>query len=233
MDRPEKEGDVCGFWRDISASINMKIPLSEPSGVLRKPKIAYSITWFAASYAIIPALNGTMFFYQTHYQKFDSSTLGISKVFGKEAMLLWSFIYDRHLKSVPPRKLISAIQVPIAMFMVSDVLFVEGVYRKMGVPDCVYIVIFSGFLDVLFFLKIPPFSVLTVQLCQLGCEGSLMAFLMSAIALAFIVNGYLGVALAKFVGVTGNDFSGLPHALIIQAPCTLVPLYWWSCIPDL
>ncbi|KAK9289953.1 hypothetical protein L1049_008115 [Liquidambar formosana] len=214
------------------SNVGIKKQLSELSGVLRKPEIAYSITWFAASYAIIPALTGTMFFYQTQYLKIDSSALGISKVFGQVAMLLWSFIYNQRLKSVPPRKLISAIQVTMAVFMVSDVLFVEGVYRKMGVPDSVYVVIFSGLLEVLFFFKILPFSVLIAQLCPAGCEGSLMAFLMSAIALALIVNGYLGVALAKFVGVTGNDFSGLPRALLIQAACTLVPLYWSSCIPD-
>ncbi|KAI8018300.1 putative folate-biopterin transporter 7 [Camellia lanceoleosa] len=69
-------------------------------------------------------------------------------------------------------------------------------------------------------------------LCPPGCEGSLMAFLTSSIALAFIVSGYLGVALASYVGVTGNDFSGLSRGLIVQAACTLLPLFWSSCIPD-
>lgn len=101
----------------------------------------------------------------------------------------------------------------------------------MGVPDSAYVVIFSGLLEVLFFFKILPFTVLIAQFCPPGCEGSLMAFVMSAIALAFIVSGYLGVALASYVGVTGNDFSGLPLGLLIQAVCTILPLYWSSCIP--
>ncbi|XP_050385526.1 probable folate-biopterin transporter 7 [Argentina anserina] len=207
--------------------------LSELSIALRKHEIAYSITWFAASYAIIPSLTGTMFFYQTQYLNIDSSVLGISKVFGQAAMLMWSVIYNRHLKSVTPRTLISAIQVTMALFMISDALFVEGFYRNMGLSDNIYVVVFSGLSEVLLFIKILPFSILVAKLCPPGCEGSLMAFVMSAIAIAFIMSGYLGVALAAYVGVTGNEFSGLPLALLIQAFLTLLPLYWSSCIPIL
>lgn len=206
--------------------------LSDLLSALKRPEIANSIIWLAASYAVIPALTGTMFFYQTEYLKIDTSVLGISKVFGQVAMLLWGMVYNRHLKSVPPRKLISAIQVMMALFMVSDILFVKGVYKTMGVPDSLYVVIFSGVMEVLFFFKILPFSVLMAQLCPLGCEGSLIAFVMSAIALAFIISGFLGVALASSVGVTGDDFSGLPLGLAIQAVCTLLPLFQSSWIHD-
>ncbi|KAI5347384.1 PREDICTED: probable folate-biopterin [Prunus dulcis] len=216
-----------------TANVGIQEKFTELLVALREPEIAYSITWFAASYAIIPALTGTMFFYQTQYLNIDSSVLGISKVFGQVAMLLWSVIYNRHLKSVTPRKLISAIQVTMAVFMVSDVLFVNRIYRNyMGVPDNFYVVMFSGLSEVLFFIKILPFSILIAKLCPRGCEGSLMAFVMSAIAVAFIVSGYFGVVLASYVGVTGNDFSGFPRALLIQALLTLLPLYWSSCIPD-
>ncbi|XP_062119687.1 probable folate-biopterin transporter 7 [Humulus lupulus] len=208
--------------------------LSQLTIALRKPAIARSITWFALSYAVIPALTGTMFFYQTEHLKIDSSVLGISKVFGQVAMLLWSIVYNGSLKRMASsRTIIAGLQVAMALFMLSDVLFVKGVYRSIGVPDGVYVVIFSGLLEVLFFFKILPFSVVIARLCPAGCEGSLMALVMSAVALAMIVSGYLGVALAAYVGVTpANEFSGLPKAIAIQAVCTLVPLFWSSCIPE-
>ncbi|XP_020230816.2 probable folate-biopterin transporter 7 [Cajanus cajan] len=215
-----------------SPSGGIRKQLSELLVALRKPEIAYSISWFTASYAIIPALTGTMFFYQTQYLKINSSVLGISKVFGQATMLLWGIIYNQYLKSVPPRKLISTIQAMMALFMVSDFLFVRGFYRQIGMPDSLYVVIFSGFLEVLFFFKILPFSVLIAQMCPPGCEGSIMAFLMSSVALAFIVSGYLGVALASYIKVTASDFSGLPFGLLIQAACTMLPTFWSSCIPD-
>ncbi|PHT55819.1 putative folate-biopterin transporter 7 [Capsicum baccatum] len=175
----------------------IKKQLSELLVALQKPEIYYSIIWFAASYAMIPALTGTMFYYQTQH-----------------------------------RKLISAIQATMAVFMFSDFLFVKGVYRMFGIPDSLYVVLFSGLLEVLYFFKILPFTVVMAQLCPPGCEGSVMAFLMSALALALIISGWIGVALSSFFQVTGNDFSGLPHALLIQAVCTLLPVYWSSCIPD-
>ncbi|KAK9671683.1 hypothetical protein RND81_12G047700 [Saponaria officinalis] len=210
----------------------IKQQLAELAGALRKPEIFYPIAWLSASYALIPVLTGTMFFYQTQALGIDSSIIGISKVFGQVGSLLWSAIYNKSLKSASPRKVISAIQVTMAVFMVSDVLFVNNFYRQMGIPDSVYVVVFSGLLEVLFFFKILPFSVLIAQLCPAGCEGSLMAFVMSAISLAMIVGGYLGVALASFVGITGSDFSGLPRGLLIQAACTVIPLLCSSWIPD-
>nr|XP_043617278.1 probable folate-biopterin transporter 7 [Erigeron canadensis] len=206
--------------------------LSDLLTVLRKPKIYQPILWFAASFAIIPALTGTMFYYQTQHLKIESSVLGISKVFGQVAMLLWGVVYNQRLKSVPPRKLISIIQGTMAVLMVSDALFVSGFYRTMGIPDSMYIVLISGFLEVLYFFKILPFSILMAKLCPPGCEGSLMAFVMSSIALAFIVSGYLGVALASYVEVTDNNFSGFQKGLLIQAVCTVLPLFWSSYIPE-
>ncbi|KAL0425683.1 UNVERIFIED_CONTAM: putative folate-biopterin transporter 7 [Sesamum radiatum] len=212
--------------------IGFKKQFLELLNAMKKPEILYSITWFAISYAVIPALTGTMFYYQTEHLKIESSVLGISKVFGQAAMLLWGVVYNRHLKSISSRKLITAVQVSMAIFMISDFLFVKGVYQQIGLPDSVYVVLISGVLEVLYFFKILPFSVLMAKLCPPGCEGSVMAFVMSAIALAFIVSGYFGVALASYVGVNGDDFSGLPQGLLIQAACTLLPIFWASWIPE-
>ncbi|KAL4325468.1 hypothetical protein GQ457_11G005960 [Hibiscus cannabinus] len=216
-----------------SPNVGIRKQLSELSTALQKPEIAYSTAWFAASYAIIPLLSGTMFFYQTQYLKIDTSVLGMSKVFGQLVILLWGVIYNRSLKSVRPRKLLSAIQATMAVLMISDVMFVRGTYRLMGVPDSMYVVVFSGVLEIVCFFKILPFNVLMAQLCPPGCEGSLMAFVMSALALAFIVSGYLGVALASYVGITENDFSGFPLGLLVQAICTLLPIFFMSWIPDI
>lgn len=215
-----------------TSSLGIRKQLAELLAALQKPEISYSIGWFAASYATIPALTGTMFYYQTEHLKIESSLLGISKVIGQAAMLLWGVMYEKNFKSISPRKLISSIQVAMAVLMISDILFVEGIYRSMGIPDCVYVMVLSGVLEILCFFKILPFTVIMAQLCPPGCEGSLMAFLMSSVALAMIVSGYLGVALASYVKVTGNDFSGLQRGLLIQAACTLLPLYWASYIPN-
>lgn len=216
----------------VSNNQGIKKQLSDLLIALQKPEISYSILWFASSFAAVPALTGTMFYYQTQHLNIETSVLGFSKVFGQIAMLFWGIIYNKHLKSVSPRKLISAIQVAMAVLMLSDILFVKGLYRTIGIPDSLYVVVISGVLEMMCFFKTLPFNVLMAQLCPPGCEGSVMAFLMSAVALALIVSGYLGVALASFVMVTGDDFSGFPSGLAIQAASTLVPVFWSRCIPE-
>lgn len=225
LNLPKKAGNS-------SKSSSIRKQLSELKIALQKPEISYSIAWFSASYAMIPLLIGTMFFYQTQHLNLDPSVIGFSKVFGQAALMAWSVAYNKQFKKTPARKVLSALQVTIAFLMVSDVLFVKGIYRDMGVSDSVYVVIFSGLQEVLFQFKGLPFSVLMAQLCPAGCEGSVMAFLMSALALATIVSGYLGVALAAFMGLTGTDFSGLTVGILIQAACALLPLCWISWIPD-
>lgn len=215
-----------------SSKEGFKKQISELMVALKKPDILHSILWFAFSYSVIPALTGTMFFYQTQHLKIESSLLGISKVMGQAAMLLWGAVYNSRLKSISSRKLIVAVQVTMVAFMLSDYLFVKGIYKSFGIPDSLYVVVFAGLLEVLYFFKILPFSVLMAQLCPPGCEGSIMAFVMSAIALSFIISGYLGVALATYFGVNGDDFSGLPQALLVQAGCTLVPIFWASWVAE-
>ncbi|KAG2254439.1 hypothetical protein Bca52824_084575 [Brassica carinata] len=215
------------------SSGGIKNHVSDLSRVLRKPEISYSIAWMALSTALVPVLTGTMFFYQTKILEIDASLVGISKVVGQVAMLLWGVAYNRWLKSTSPRKLIAAIQGTMAVFVVSDLLFVRGVYREyLGVPDSVYVLFFSGILETLFYFKNLPFTVLMTRLCPRGCEGSLMAFVMSAIALAFIVSGYLGIVLASFVEVTVDDHSGFAGGLAVETVCVVIPLVFTSWIYD-
>ena len=101
---------VVKLGKCFCCSVKLGKQLSQLSVALKKPEVAYSISWFAASYDVLPALTRIMFSYQTQYLIVDSSLLGISKVFGKAVMLLWSIVYNRHLNTVPARKLIAVIQ---------------------------------------------------------------------------------------------------------------------------
>ncbi|KAG8068957.1 hypothetical protein GUJ93_ZPchr0005g15910 [Zizania palustris] len=159
-----------------------------PESSLKLPKADTNISAVSSilSYAVIPFLLGTMFFYQTEVLRLDSSVIGLSK----------------------------------------------GIYRDFGMPDSIYTIVFSGLLEGLVLFKVLPFCVLVAKLCPGGCEGSVMAFVMSALALATIVSGYLGVALAEFMGVSGGDFSELPACLLIEAACTMLPLCFFSLIKE-
>jgi len=217
---------------NLSALTSIRKQVKELSCALSMPEMFWSIIWFTVSYAVIPFLLGTMFFYQTEVLRLDSSVIGLSKVFGQVALLAWSMSYNKYFKTMSARKVLSVLQFVTALIMLSDVLFVQGIYRKVGIPDSIYTIVFSGLLEGLMFFKVLPFSVLIAKLCPAGCEGSVMAFVMSALALATIVSGYLGVALAAFMGVSGDDFSALPACLLIEAACTMLPLCCSSLIKE-
>uniref|UniRef100_A0A0D9WG33 Major facilitator superfamily (MFS) profile domain-containing protein n=1 Tax=Leersia perrieri TaxID=77586 RepID=A0A0D9WG33_9ORYZ len=229
---PESSLQLPKADTNLSAVSSIRKQIKELSCALCMPEILWSVIWFSVSYAVIPFLLGTMFFYQTEVLRLDSSVIGLSKVFGQVALLAWSVAYNKYFKTTPARKVLSALQFLTALIMLSDVLFVQGIYRNLGIPDSIYTIVFSGLLEGLMLFKVLPFSVLVAKLCPSGCEGSVMAFVMSALALATIISGYLGVALAEFMGVSGGDFSALPTCLLIEAACTMLPLCLSSLIKE-
>uniref|UniRef100_A0A0D9ZYN7 Major facilitator superfamily (MFS) profile domain-containing protein n=1 Tax=Oryza glumipatula TaxID=40148 RepID=A0A0D9ZYN7_9ORYZ len=229
---PESSLQLPKADTNLSAVSSVRKQIKELSYALCMPEIFWSVIWFSLSYAAIPFLLGTMFFYQTEVLRLDSSVIGLSKVFGQVTLLAWSVAYNKYFKTTPAQKVLSVLQFLTALVMLSDVLFVQGIYRNFGIPDSMYTIVFSGLLEGLMLFKVLPFSVLVAKLCPSGCEGSLMAFVMSALALATIISGYLGVALAEFMGVSGGDFSALPTCLLIEAACTMLPLFFSSLIKE-
>ncbi|XXG72607.1 hypothetical protein AAC387_Pa07g1668 [Persea americana] len=80
-------------------------------------------------------------------------------------------------------------------------------------------------------VQILSFSVLFANLCPPGCEGSLVAFLASAVCLSSIFSEVSGVVLAYLTGISTDDYSSLPLGIILQVIAALLPLGWISQIP--
>lgn len=219
-------------WRESTILRSIKSQIFDVMELLKKPEIAYPLAWFASSYAMIPLLSGTMFFYHTQHLKINPSILGLAKVVGQLGLLLGSIIYDRFLKKFPVRKLLCSVQFLISACMLSDILLVKQLNIRLGISNEIFILGASAFAEAVAQFKILPFTVLFAQLCPAGCEGSLMALVMSAHCLASIMSGYLGVGLASFLRISSENYSQLPFGLFIQSMATLVPLIWISLIPN-
>lgn len=200
--------------------------------LVKQPEILYPLSWFMASYAMIPTLAGTMFFFQTQHLNIDPSVVGMSKVMGQVGLMGGSMVYSRYLKGVPLRKLLASIQILLCMCMMFDMLLVKRMNVGLGIPDAALVLGASAFVDAINQFKILPFMVLLAQLCPAGSEGSLLAAFMSVQCLATIISGYMGVTLASMLHITGNDFSELPTGIFVQSMAALLPLFWISFIPD-
>ncbi|XP_057832471.2 probable folate-biopterin transporter 7 [Cryptomeria japonica] len=225
--------NVIGLgWRGSSMVTSFTRKLSDIVEIVKKPEIAYPLVFFAASYAMIPLLTGTMFFYQTQYLKIDPSIFGLAKVVGQMGLMLGSIFYNRLLKKVPFRKLVCSVQILLSVCMLSDIILVKQLNIQLGIPNEIFIFGASAFVEAVAQFKVLPFTVHFAQLCPAGCEGSLMSLVMSTHCLASIMSGYLGIALVSFLGVSSENYSRLPLGILIQSMATLVPLVWISFIPD-
>ena len=212
--------------------LGMQGQLALLSDILQKPDVLRPLLWFLSSYAVIPNLGGSMFFYQTQHLGLDSSVIGLVKVVGQTGLLAGSMLYNRKLKKVPLRKLFGGIQVLLSLCMLSDIVLVNRVNLQMGIPDEYCVMGASAFVEAIAQFKILPFMVLLAQLCPAGSEGSLLAFFMSAQCLAGLTSAYLGVGLASCLHISSNSFDELPLGILIQAGFALLPVLWINFIPE-
>ena len=213
----------------------MKQQLAKLIYLVKQPDILYAMSWYMASYAMIPTLSSTMFFFQTQHLKVDPSVIGLSKVIGQIGLMGGSLVYSHYSRAgmVPLRKILSSIQVLLCLFTISDIILVKRMNVAMGIPDVTFVIMgASAFVDAINQFKVLPFIVFVARLCPAGHEASLLAAFMSMQCLATIISGYMGVTLASMLHISSGDFSELPIAIFIQSIATLVPLFWISLIPD-
>lgn len=205
--------------------------LSDLMMAIHEESIHRPLTWIVASIAMVPSLSGSIFCYQTQCLHLDPSVIGMSRVIGQLMLLSTTVLYNCHLRKFPIRSLACAIQVLYAGSLLLDLVLVKQINVKLGIPNEVFALCFSGLAEIVAQFKILPFSVLFASLCPRGCEGSLTSVLASILCLSSIVSGILGVNLASLVGITSGDYSRLPSGIIVQFVAALVPLLWISHLP--
>lgn len=234
--RGATEGQLTSEFHDPdkakSRPLGMRQQILMLSELLQKPEVFQPLLWFLSSYAVIPGLGSSMFFYQTQHLGLDSSVVGLAKVVGQMGLLAGSIFYNRNLKKVPLRKLFGGIQILLSLCMLSDILLVNRVNLQLGIPDEYFVLGASAFVEAIAQFKILPFMVLLAQLCPSGSEGSLFAFFMSAHCLAGTMSAYLGVGLASYLHISSNSFDELPLGIFVQASFALLPVLWINLIPE-
>ncbi|CAM8953189.1 unnamed protein product [Rhodiola kirilowii] len=216
-----------------SVSESIRTQFSDFTVAVKDERISRPLIWIAGSIAMIPILSGSIFCYQTQCLHINPSVLGMSKVIGQLLLLSLTVLYDRFLKNMSMRKLVSSLQFLYALALLLDLVLVKQINIKLGIPNELYVLCVSGLAETIAQLKTLPFTVLLANLCPPGCEGSLTSFMASALMLASILSGFLGVGLSSVIGITSGDYSNLPTGIVIQALAALVPLLWINQVPTL
>ncbi|KAL7220007.1 hypothetical protein ACSBR2_012963 [Camellia fascicularis] len=217
--------------KSISGSIRKQY--SDLIMAISEETFCHPLTWIVASIAVVPVLSGSIFCYQTQCLNLDPSIIGMSRVTGQLMLLSITLIYDRFWKSISMRKLIGIVQILYASSLLLDLMLVKQINLKLGIPNDVFALCFSGLAEIIAQFKVLPFLVLFASLAPTGCEGSLTSFLASALCLSSIVSGFLGIGLASLLGIRSGDYSSLPMGILIQFLAALVPLGWIYNVPSL
>lgn len=198
---------------------------------VREEKISGPLIWVVASIMTVPVLSGSIFCYQTQCLNLDPLVIGMSKVTGQLVLLFMTLLYNKTWKNIPMRKLVGTVQVLYASSLLLDLVLVKQLNLKLGIPNEAFALCFSGIAETIAQFKHLPFYVFFASLAPLGCEGSLMSFLASALCLSSIVSGFLGVGLGSLLGITSGDYSSLPLGIVIQSLAAVLPMLWINRVP--
>lgn len=199
---------------------------------IKDESVSRSLIWVVSSILLIPTLSGSIFCYQTQCLNLDSSVIGMSKVTGQLMLLSLTVLYHRFGKDIPIRKLAGIVQISYAFALLLDLVLVKQINIQLGISNEVFALCFSGLAEVIAQFKLLPFFVVFASLAPVGCEGSLMSFVASALCLSSIFSGFLGVGLASVLGITCGDYSNLPLGIAVQFFAALLPLKWIGFVPS-
>ncbi|XP_058182081.1 probable folate-biopterin transporter 8, chloroplastic isoform X1 [Rhododendron vialii] len=209
-----------------SISVSIRKQYSDLLMAISDESISRPLIWIVVSIATVPILSGSIFCYQIQCLHVDPSIIGMSRVTGQLMLLVITLLYDRFGKTVSMRKLIGLVQILYAASLLLDLVLVKQINLKLGIPNWVFALCFSGVAETITQFKLLPFQVLFASLAPPGCEGSLASLLASALCLASIVGGFLGVGLSSLLGTTSGDYASLPVGIVVQFLAALVPLGW-------
>ncbi|KAF8015899.1 hypothetical protein BT93_H1447 [Corymbia citriodora subsp. variegata] len=214
-----------------SILLSIRNQFSDLLSAIREESISGPLTWIVLSIATVPILSGSIFCFQTQCLHLDPTVIGMSRVIGQLLLLFTSVLFDQFWKNVSMRRLIGVVQVLYAGSLLLDLVLVKQINLKLGIPNDVFSLCFSGLAETIAQFKLLPFAVLFANLCPRGCEGSLTSFLASALCLSSIVSGFQGVGLASLIRITSGNYSNLPVGILIQFMVALLPLAWMHLLP--
>ncbi|KAL5542450.1 hypothetical protein UlMin_010160 [Ulmus minor] len=215
----------------ISVAESIRKQFSDLTMIIREASISRPLAWVVASIILVPSLSGSIFCYQTQCLNLDPSVIGMSRVMGQLLLLSTTVLYNRCWKKVPMRNLVTAIQTIYAGSVLLDLILVKQINLKIGIPNEVFALCFSGLAETIAQFKLLPFAVLFARLSPRGSEGSLTSFLASALCLSSILSGCLGVGLSLLLGISSGDYSRLPVGIGVQFLAALLPLIWINNLP--
>ncbi|GAV68633.1 BT1 domain-containing protein [Cephalotus follicularis] len=197
----------------------------------RQPIIFRPMAWFFLAHVTVPNISTVMFYYQTEVLNLEASFLGTTRVIGWLGLLFGTFAYNRYLKTMKLRRILTWAHIGLSLLSLLDMVLVSQMNISYGVSDKMMVLFGSALADAVNQLKFMPFLILSGQLCPPGIEGTLFALFMSINNFGSTVGSFGGAGLASMLNISSGSFDNLLLAIAIQVLCTFIPIAFLFLIP--
>ena len=156
--------------------------------------------------------------------RFSPEFLGLVRLVTSIAALVGIGLYQKFLKTVSLRRVLSWSIVISSGLGMTMLLLVTHTNRVIGINDRWFSLGDSLILTVMGEITFMPVLILSARLCPKGIEATLFALLMSILNLSGLVSHELGVLLTQWLRITQTNFDSLWILVIITNLSTLLPL---------
>ncbi|XP_077253950.1 major facilitator superfamily protein [Tasmannia lanceolata] len=216
----------------VRCFLSLKLALSSLCQAFRRPIILRPMAWFFLAHITVPNFSTVMFYYQTEFLHLEASFLGNARVVGWFGLFLGTFAYNRYLRRMKLRKILTLAQVGLAILSLLDIVLVSRANVPLGIPDKFMVLCGSALADAINQLKMMPFLIISGQLCPPGIEGTLFALFMSVNNLGSTLASFLGAGLASALSISSDSFDNLLSGICVQVICTFIPVGFLFLIPQ-
>ncbi|OVA10556.1 Biopterin transport-related protein BT1 [Macleaya cordata] len=210
---------------------SLKLAVYSLCRAFKQPIILRPMSWFFLAHVTIPNLSTVMFYYQTEFLHLEPSFLGTARVVGWLGLMLGTFTYNRYLKHMKLRRILTWAHLGLATLTLLDIILVSRSNIAFGISDKLMVLCGSALTDAINQLKFMPFLILSGQLCPPGIEGTLFALFMSINNLGSTLGSFVGAGVASVLNISSGSFDNLLLGIILQVICTFIPIGFIFLIP--
>jgi folate/biopterin transporter len=221
------------------------IDKAERSGQIEQVKSQVSQVWQAISQKTIwlptlflflwqctPTGESAFFYFSTNELGFPPEFLGRVRLVTSLASLVGVWIFQKFLKSIPFRRILTWTTILSALIGMTTLLLVTHTNRTLGIDDRWFALGDSLVLTVMGQITFMPVLVLAARLCPAGIEATLFSLLMSSFNLSGLVSQEWGALLTHYLGITETNFDKLWLLVVITNVGSIIPLIFVRWLPD-
>jgi Na+/melibiose symporter-like transporter len=176
-----------------------------------------------------PSYSGPMFYFFTDTLNFNSIDLGIVSTCGTLATLIAIATYRYCLKNKSFRIIIIFGSFLSFFVSFSSYLLVTRINIKIGIPDFLFLIFSSSFIDMLGEIIGMPLNSIGAILSPESLEATSYSIFTSAMNFGSIISSMLGSILTSLLDITSKNYSNLPELVIICNVLSLAPLLFLIC----